>query len=198
MIDTDNVRVLVLALTGQGSLASTAVLRKAGLRAEACTSFSELVLGLKLGAGAVFLAEEALTGRWLDDLATWVAQQPPWSDLPFMVTTSREQQPAVAIWREYLIARLRNVVLLEGPVQPTTLASNALSAVRARRRQYEVRAHLAERRQAALALKILAASQTSELKAANTALRFEVAARERIEASLHQLQKTEVVGLADG
>ncbi len=165
MIDTNNVRVLVLALTGQSGLASTEVFRKAGLRAEACTSFFELILGLKLGAGAVFLAEESLSGRWLDELATWVAQQPPWSDQPFVVLTSCEQQPAVAIWREHLITRLRNVVLLEAPVPSTTLASSALSAVRARRRQYEVRAHLAERRQAALALKTLVASRISELEA---------------------------------
>jgi len=147
-----------------------------------------------VGAGAVFLSEELLAGRWLDELATWVAQQPPWSDLPFVVLTSREKQPAVAIWRRQLITRLRNVILLEGPVQPTTLASSALSAVRARRRQYEVRAHHVGRRQAALALKTLVASRIRELEAANTALRSEVAERERIKASLDSSQEINVVG----
>jgi len=149
---------------------------------------------LKLGAGVVFLAEESLASQWLDELATWVAQQPPWSDLPFVVLTSCEQQPAVAIWRQQLITRLRNVVLLEGPVPPATLASTALSAVKARRCQYDVRAHFAERRQAALALKTLVAFRISELEAANTALRFEVAERERIEVSLHQAQKIKAIG----
>jgi len=121
MTGTDNVRVLVLASTGQGGLACTEVFRKAGLRAEVCTSFFELIMGIKVGVGVVFLAEEALSGQWLDDLATWVARQPPWSDLPFVVLTKGEEQPAVGIWRQHLITRLRNVVLLEEPVQPIDL-----------------------------------------------------------------------------
>lgn len=95
----DNVRVLVLASPGQDDLACTEVFRKAGLRAEVCASFFELIMGLKVGAGAVFLTEEWLSGQWLDALATWVARQPPWSDLPLVVLTSGEERPAVAIWR---------------------------------------------------------------------------------------------------
>ncbi len=144
MTDTDNVRVLILARTGQDGLASIMVFRKAGLQAELCTSPIELVLGLKAGAGAVLIAEEALSGLLLDDLAAWVDRQPPWSDLPFVVLISCQKQPAITAWRQGLIVRLRNVVLLEGPVQPITLASSVLSSVRARRCQYAVRAHLAE------------------------------------------------------
>jgi len=198
MTSTDNVRVLVLASTGQDGLACTEVFRKAGLRAEVCTSFFELVVEIKAGAGAVFLAEEALSGQWLDDLATWVVRQPPWSDLPFVVLASREEQSGAAVSRQHLITRLRNVVLLEKPVQPTTLASNALSAIRDRRRQYEVRAHLAERRQAALALKALAATRISELEAANMALRSEIAERECTEASLHQPRRIGAAGQLTG
>lgn len=194
MTSTDNMRVLVLAPTGRDGLASVGVFRKAGLQAEVCTSPFELVLGLKAGAGAVFLAEETLPGQLLDDLATWVGRQPPWSDLPFVVLTNRREQPAITAWRQCLIVRLRNVVLLEGPVQPTTLASNALSSIRARRCQYEVRANLAERRRAALALEALAAARTREIEAADIALRFESAERERIEALLHQSRRAKVVG----
>lgn len=75
------------------------------------------------------------------------------------------------------------MVLLEEPAQPTTLASNALSAIRDRRRQYEVRAHLAERRQAAIAMK---------------ALRSGNAERERIEASLRQAQRIKAAGRLAG
>ncbi len=194
MTSTDNMRVLVLARAGRDGLASVEVFRKAGLQAEICTSPFELVLGLKAGAGAVFLAEETLSGQLLDDLATWVGRQPPWSDLPFVVLTSRQEQPAITARRQCLIVRLRNVVLLEAPVQPITLASNALSSVRARRRQYEERVHRAERRQAALALGALAAARTREIEAANIALRSEIAERERIEALLHQSRGAEVVG----
>ncbi len=86
------------------------------------------------------------------------------------------------------------MVLLEGPVQPISLASNALSSVRAGRCQYAVRAHLAERRQAALMLEALAATRTREIEAADLALRFESAERERVEALLHQSHRANVAG----
>ncbi len=72
MTSTDNMRVLVLAPAGRDGLASVQVFRKAGLQAEVCASPFEPVLGLKAGAGAVFLAEETLSGQLLDDLAAWV------------------------------------------------------------------------------------------------------------------------------
>jgi len=193
MTDMDNVRVLVHAPTGRDGLASVEVFRKAGLQAELCASPFELVLGLKAGAGAVLIAEETLSGQLLDDLAAWVGRQPPWSDLPIVVLTSCQKQPAITAWRQCLIVRLRNVVLLEGPVQPVSLASSILSSVRARRCQYAVRAHLAERRQAALVLKALAAARASEIEAADTALRLERAERERAEALLHQSHRVKVV-----
>ena len=164
------------------------------MRAELCTSPIELVLGLKAGAGAVLIAEEALSGQLLDDLAMWVGRQPPWSDLPFVVLTSRQEQPAITAWRQCLIVRLRNVVLLEAPVQPITLASSILSSVRARHCQYAVRAHLAERRRAALVLKALAAVRTSEIEAAGVALRSEIGEREHVEALLHQSRRVKVLG----
>ena len=193
MIGTDSVRVLVLARKDRDGLASIGACRNAGLRAELCTSPIELVLGLKAGAGAALIAEEALSGQLLDDLAIWIGRQPPWSDLPFVVLTSRQEQPAIAAWRQCLIVRLRNVVLLERPVQPVTLVSSALSSVRARRCQYEVRAHLAERRQAALALNTLAAARAREIEAADIALRSEIARRECVEALLHQPQRVKAV-----
>jgi len=193
MIDTDNVRVLVLAQTARDGLASTELFRKAGLQAEACTTSFELVMGLKAGAGAVLIAEEALSGQLLDDLAVWVGRQPSWSALPFVILMGCQKQPAIIAWRQCLIVRLRNVVLLEGPVQPISLASSVLSSVRARRCQYVVRAHLAERRQAALVLQALAAARASEIEAADTALRLESAERERVEALLHQSHRVKVV-----
>ncbi len=189
----DNLRVLVHVPTGRDGLASVEVFRKAGLQAELCASPFELVLGLKAGAGAVLIAEEALSGQLLDDLAVWVGRQPPWSDLPIVVLTSCQKQPAIITWRQCLIVRLRNVVLLEGPVQPISLASSILSSVRARRCQYAVRAHLAERRQAALVLKGLAATRASGIKAAGIALRLEIAERERVEALLRQCHRARVV-----
>jgi len=198
MSDKDSLRVLVLAPTGRDGPASADVIRKAGMQAEVCTSFAGLAAGLEAGAGAVFLAEEALFEVPLAKLRAWVERQPPWSDLPFVLLASHQQQPAVMLWQRRLVAALRNVTLLQRPVQTIALASSVQSAVRARRRQYEVRAYVAERERAALALEGLVAVRTSELAEANIQLRAQIAERENVEASLRQSQKMEAMGQLTG
>ncbi len=75
-------------------------------------------------------------------MATWLAAQEEWSDLPFILLTSRggglKRNPAVVRHLEVL----GNVTFLERPFHPTTLISIVRSAVRARRRQYDARARL--------------------------------------------------------
>jgi len=199
MSDKDSLRVLVLAPTGRDGPASADVIRKAGMQAELCTSFAGLAAGLEAGAGAVFLAEEALFEVPLAKLGAWVEQQPPWSDLPFVLLASQQQQqPAVMSWRRRLAAVLHNVTILQRPIQTMALTSSVQSALRARRRQYEVRSYVAERERAALALEGLVAARTSELAEANIRLRAQIAERENAEASLRQSQKMEAVGQLTG
>ncbi|MCO6415364.1 ATP-binding protein [Siccirubricoccus sp. KC 17139] len=190
--------VLVLAPLGRDGPVVAALLRRAGLRAQLCTSLAELVAGLEAGAEVAFVAEEALLGAASAGLEAWVAQQPPWSDMPFVVLTGRDSRSAAAAARECLVRWLGNVSLLERPVQPITLTSAILAAVRARRRQYEVRGYLAERERAAADLEGLVAARTAELEAANRALRTEMAERERAEEALRQAQRIEVLGQLTG
>ena len=63
-------------------------------------------------------------GKDISVLSEPVGKQPPWSDLPFVVLTSHLLSTASA-WRQKLIGSLRNVSLLERPVQAITLTSNA-------------------------------------------------------------------------
>jgi len=198
MSDKDSLRVLVLAPTGRDGPASADVIRKAGMQAEVCMDFAGLAAGLEAGAGAVFLAEEALFKVPLAKLGEWVERQPPWSDLPFVLLASHQHQPAVMSWRRRLVAALHNVTVLQRPVQTIALTSSVQSAVRARRRQYEVRAYVAERERAGLALEGLVAARTSELAEANIQLRAQIVERESAEASLRQSQKMEAVGQLTG
>ena len=191
-------RVLVLAPIGRDGAASAELLRRADLAARACTGLPDLVAGLAAGADAVFVAEEALLAKPMEELVAWVEQQPPWSDMPFVVLTSHRKHPAVAAGRERLVAALRNVSLLERPVQAITLTSAVQAAVRARRRQYEVREHLAERNRAAQELEDLVAERTRELEAANGELRAQMAERARVEESLRHAQKLEAIGQLTG
>ncbi|MFX8554472.1 hypothetical protein ABTM01_20370, partial [Acinetobacter baumannii] len=82
-------------------------------------------------------------------------------------------------WRRNVIEMLRNVSLLERPVQPITLTSTIQSAMRARRRQYEIRALLAAREETAQQLEQLVIERTQELAQANEQLRVEMDERIR-------------------
>jgi signal transduction histidine kinase/CheY-like chemotaxis protein len=197
-IDPDRPEVLILAPTGRDGPASVELLRRSAVSARICSDVAELVAGLAAGADAVFVAEEALLNRPIDDLVAWVEGQPPWSDMPFVMLTGRREHPTVTAWRGKLVADLRNVSLLERPVQAITLTSAIQAALRARRRQYEVRQHLAERERAASELEDQVAARTRELEAANRELQTQMAERARVEESLRHAQKLEAVGQLTG
>ena len=143
--ERDSRCVLVFAPIGRDAAASAELCRRVGLSAEVCLSLAQVLEGIEVGAAAVLIAEEGLFGQDLSPLFAAVECQPPWSDLPFVILTSRQEQPAVSAWRQRLVTSLRNVSLLERPVQAITLTSTVQAAVRARLRQYEVRALLEAR-----------------------------------------------------
>jgi signal transduction histidine kinase/ActR/RegA family two-component response regulator len=191
-------RVLVFAPIGRDGPASAELLGGAGLDAVVCPDLAALIGEIAAGAGAVFLAEEGLFGHDTAPLMQWIDRQPAWSDLPFIVLTSHQEQHAVVAWRRNLVSALRNVSLLERPVQPITLTSAVQSAMRARRRQYEVRALIRAREQAAQELETLVIERTRALEEANTQLRVEMAERARVEGTLRQAQKMEAIGRLTG
>jgi signal transduction histidine kinase/CheY-like chemotaxis protein len=184
-------RVLVMAPIGRDGPASAELLRRGGLLAEVCPNVEALVRELDKGAGAVFLAEEALYAAAAAPLIAWAQRQPPWSDLPFVVATSKQDQPSVTSWRRRLIADLGNVSLLERPVQAITLISAMRTALRARGRQYEVRAHLCQRELAAQELEEQVAARTVELRA-------QIEERQKVEETLRQAKKIEAIGQLTG
>ena len=151
----------------------------------------DLIAQIKIGASAVFIAEEGLFGKDLADLFSWVAEQPAWSDLPFVILTSQQEQPGVARWRKRLADYLRNVSFLERPVQPITLSSAIQAAARARSRQYQMRGLLDARERAAQLLEAEVADRTSEL-------RREITERAQVEEKLRQSQKIEAIGQLTG
>ncbi|MEH2487909.1 response regulator [Bradyrhizobium sp. AZCC 2230] len=191
-------QVLVFAPIGRDGPASAELFRSANLPAINCRSLNDLVSEMTAGAGVVFLAEEGLFGQDTASLEQWIASQPPWSDLPFVVLTSHREQPAVVAWRRGIVALLRNVSLLERPVQPMTLTSAIQSAMRARRRQYEIRALLEAREQTAQQLEKLVVERTRALADANEQLRLEMNERARVEETLRQAQKIEAIGQLTG
>ena len=192
--DVSDPRVLVLAPVGRDAAACAKLVTQAGLQPQACSDLVELVAQLDLGAEMVLLTEEALYGNAVDRLTRWVASQPPWSDLPFIVMTSHNESPRFARFRRELVRKLRNVSFLERPMQAISLQAAVLSAARGRARQYEARAYLEAQRNAAEDLERLVAQRTEALEAANEQLREESRRRERAQAALMQAQKLETMG----
>jgi PAS domain S-box-containing protein len=133
---------VILAPRGRDAAVAASMLAQIGVQGHIVRSLSELCDALIAGVGFVLTTEEALRTADLSRLVGWLGAQPEWSDLPFVLLTSRggglEQNPAAGRYLEML----GNVTFLERPFHPTTLVSVARSALRARRRQYEARARL--------------------------------------------------------
>src|SRR5690349_4736395 len=91
-------RILVFAPIGRDGWATAGLLRSADLDPVICSDLAALIREIGAGAGAVFLAEEGLFGKNTAPLTQWIDCQPAWSDLPFVVLTSHQEQPAVVGW----------------------------------------------------------------------------------------------------
>lgn len=190
--------IVVYAPIGRDGSATAELLRRSGMDAVVCHSVDEVLQRAETDASAVFIAEEGLFGHDLKALSDWVDRQPTWSDFPFVVLTSKHQQPAVAAWRQRMVTALRNVSLLERPVQSITLSSAMQAAVRGRLRQYEVRTLIEAREQASQELEAVIVERTSELERTNLELRTQMAERAHIEETLRQTQKIEAIGQLTG
>jgi signal transduction histidine kinase len=164
-------RVLVLSPTGRDSSAACALFEQAGLSAKSCSGIGELQSELEAGAGAAVISEEGFLGAELRPVFDWVRDQPPWSDFPFIILTTRRDDPRLRRYTLDLIERLHNVTLQERPIQRVTLVSAAQAALRARRRQYEAAKYLREREHAANRLEDLVRERTQQLQEANDHLR---------------------------
>ncbi len=166
-------RILILAPRGRDAAVSAQVFAGAGTLSEACHDLMVWLDGLRAGAGAALVTEEALEGD-LTDLFAWLDAQPAWSDFPFIVLATR-QAGRRSERAAHRLARLGNVVLLERPVNAETLVSAAASALRARRRQYQARGLLLERERA-----------QAQLRLANEDLERRVAERTREVQTAHE------------
>jgi PAS domain S-box-containing protein len=134
-------RVLVLAPTGRDGAVAAQHLGSANLAIVICRDVADLLGKLDDGAGVAVIAEEALRSH-LGELSAWVAEQPTWSDFPFIVLTSGHLYARADAQRIQLLESLGNVSLLERPLSIVSLSSTVRAGLRARRRQYQTRAML--------------------------------------------------------
>jgi len=129
-------RVLLRTATSKDAAMTTAVLKHAGIESLACPSLRDLLQEIPHGAGALLVSEEMLSGTGAAELADAVSAQPPWSDLPVLIL-ARQGADSRAIG--VAMDGMANVTVLERPMRVASLVSALRSALRARRRQYELR-----------------------------------------------------------
>jgi len=160
-------RALILAPSGRDGAIAAAILGEAGVTALQCRDLPELVARIEQGAGLAVIVDDALRSADLSGLSDWIAEQPSWSDFPFLILTQRggsvERNPVA----QRLSSALGNVGFLERPFHPTTLVSAVRTALRGRSRQYEARERIEEIRRGEALLERRVADRTRELEAAN-------------------------------
>ena len=159
--------VLVLAPTGGDAFVAAELLQGVGARSLICRSMTEVVQALSRGTAALVIASEALEGDAAEELADALAQQPAWSDVPVILltlaTADQLQSPV-----ERLMNSVGSISLLERPFPSASFVSLVKVALRARRRQFEVRRLLESER----AARARAASESRRADARERELRM--------------------------
>ena len=197
-------RILILAPHGRDAQVIETVLRSDHIECLVCRDVAALMAELNVAAGTVILTEEVLGTDLMESISQLLAQQPAWSDLPFVVLATRQARRR-SVGATTSLQELGNLVLLERPVNPETLVSAARSALRGRTRQYASRRHLTDIEAAKQTVEQLnaelesrIATRTSDLAGANDRLTREIADRERIQSKVVQSQKLEAIGRLTG
>jgi signal transduction histidine kinase/ActR/RegA family two-component response regulator len=139
----------VLILAPDAAL-SRKVLEDAGMECAPCRDIGDLCAGIDDGAGIAVLAEEALAHETLELLRLAIRRQPAWSDFPLLVVTAEGADSELVL---HTLETLGNVTLLQRPVRVPALVSGVRAALRARRRQYQIRDYVGESDRIATALR---------------------------------------------
>ena len=129
-------RVLVLAPLGRDAALACQILADESISSSACRDMTELCGELLVGVGAALLTEEALNAPDLERLLETLERQELWSDLPLILFASTKE--SARFFLNTIGPRL-NLTILERPINIAILISVLGSALRARRRQYQMR-----------------------------------------------------------
>lgn len=167
--DNQTERILILAPTGRDALMTANFLSEAGLSSDICENVQQLCQKMSENAGLIFLTGEALTVETMLKLVSALSAQPAWSDLPLIVLTNGGGETPANVETLNALSVAGNVTLIERPVRLMTLMSTVKSALRARRRQYDIRDYIIEEKRTAAKLEKLFESERAARSLAETA-----------------------------
>ena len=140
-LEPTELRVLVLAPVGRDASLVGETLHEAGIECQVCPDLVALRVEMQEGAGAIVVTEDLLRAEAVAELGELFAGQLPWSDLPLLIfSAGRETQNGPL----EELNKLASYTLIDRPTRKKTLISAVQTALRARRRQYEVRDLLVE------------------------------------------------------
>jgi signal transduction histidine kinase len=183
--------ILVCAPFGRDGELLADLLRDEGHEAHTYPDLKTLAEAIGDHIGAVLLTEETLAAS--SDMAAALEGQPPWSDIPILLLTSRQKSgrfPVDGLVGRFL-AEVTNVVLIERPLGSRSLLSATEVALRSRGRQFALRDQMGLIAQSHEVLEAKVQERTAELQE-------EAAQRAQAEAALRQSQKMEAVGHLTG
>ncbi len=144
-VEESSEAVLVLAPRGRDGAQATETLLSNDIIARPCTDLIDLAQNFDQSTNAIIIAEEALVPEALLVLLDLLGQQPPWSDVPVIILTAPGSGERASIQALETFGPAANVILLERPLRSVTLVAAAKVALRARRRQRQVRDLISER-----------------------------------------------------
>jgi PAS domain S-box-containing protein len=144
--------VLVLAPTGRDASLLVGLLQRTGIEARSIETDQAVPLVEDQRGGLFLIAEEALSTVFIASLGQALERQPSWADFPLIILTSHGGETAHSRRLEQERLPLPTHTLLERPIRPNTFITSVRAALRARRRQYEVRQGIQELREASAAL----------------------------------------------
>jgi len=140
-----SLRVLIRCPTRRDGEVTTRLLSNAGVKCVVCSEPDELAREIERGAGALLLTEHIAHARYVENVVAALKQQPPWSDLPIVMLVPNSPSSNNV---KRLLVLLSNVTVIERPAPTSTVVSAVQAALRARKRQYEIRVLLESERAA--------------------------------------------------
>jgi len=144
-MDQTNPEVWVHAPYGRDAALICRVLARSGISSRSCATVEDLCSSVGETTGAALISDQSLTKANVGTLAAVLKRQPPWSDLPLIVTTSGGEATEASRARLAILEPLGNVTLLERPLRSVTLVTAVQTALRSRRRQYQLCENFTER-----------------------------------------------------
>lgn len=128
-------RALIWAGGRDGAL-TREFLESAHFAAQSFRNCEEICRELERGVGVLILAAEVLSHPESGRLRELLIHQPNWSDIPVVVVAGRTGAPGAL---NHMLNDFNGVSVLHRPLSLDTLISTVGAALRARRRQYQVR-----------------------------------------------------------